>query len=104
MEVNPFKIGPLLLCYNEEPFFEGSVFYRLHDRLKKEYNFFISSTSTDIENSRFLQNKINALVSDYENHCYVLSDRTSNQFMKDLEQLEKIVRDEGQRQKTFMCF
>lgn len=104
MEVNPFKIGPLLLCYNEEPFFEGSVFYRLHDRLKKEYNFFISSTSTDIENSRFLQNKINALVSDYENHCYVLSDRTSNQFMKDLEQLEKLFEMKGKDKKHLCVF
>ena len=47
MEVNPFKIGPLLLCYNEEPFFEGSVFYRLHDRLKKEYNFYLTPHTPD---------------------------------------------------------
>ena len=79
-EINPFKIGPFLLCYHEEEMIEYSLYKRLHDDLKQLYNFFITNTGTNIAESRFLQEKIDSFVETYENHCFIFSAKTANFF------------------------
>ncbi len=83
-EINPLKIGPLLLCYHEERLLEDSLYKKLHDDLKARYNFFITNTGTDIAQNEFLQHKLNSFVETYESHCYVISARTAEIFYKDI--------------------
>lgn len=86
-DINPLKIGPFLLCYhNEGPFILGdSIYWKLHSDLKQQYNFFITNTSTDIENSKFMRNQLEGFVKKYENNVYILSNNSVPYFESDIE-------------------
>jgi hypothetical protein len=83
-EINPFKIGPFLLCYHEELMLEDSLYKNLHDDLKARYNFFITNTGNNIAKDKYLQNKLNSFVDLYENHCYIFSAKTAEFFYDDV--------------------
>jgi hypothetical protein len=90
MEVNPLKIGPFLLCYHDEdPFFVDSTYWKLHNDLKNKYNFFITNTSINIVQSTFLQQNLKPFVTNYENHCYLLSNKSIKYFYEDITAISK---------------